>query len=95
MQIHLGYAPGIGKAGFEQSQEFKEGIWRRIGRNREGAFLKTVHHEEQTGIVVDYDSEVEGAQEWALKAERLVEDVWKEIREAREVGCRIVSRVQP
>ena len=57
-----------------------------IGRDPDGAFLRTVIEGDQRGMAVEYDPDTPGAYIWARKAEELAERVWD------QAGVKILER---
>lgn len=92
--LELGFAPATGRDAVTQCSFFKALMWNQIGRNPEGAFLRTISDEvnRKLGMAVEYDPDVEGAYKWAKRAQEMAEGVWDQVAHGRRPECRILER---
>lgn len=92
--LFLGFAPATGGDAVGQCEHFKGLMWNEIGRNHEGAYLRTICDElnRKRGVSVEYDPEVKGAHEWAKQAQEQAPRVWDQVAHGRKPECRILER---
>ena len=54
-----------------------------IGRDPDGAYMKTVVEGRKRGLEVEYDPDIPGALEWAKQAREQSEWVWNQVVNGR------------
>jgi hypothetical protein len=89
--VELGVAPAFGNDSVTQCLFFKQLMWTKIGRNHDGAFLKTIVGDRKRGMAVEYYPDVPGAEDWAMKAKELSSRLW-DLVEGKDPAYRIVAR---
>lgn len=92
MLIELGFSSAMGNESIAQCEDFKQRLWRLIGRNAEGAFLKTIYAHNLRGIGVEYDSGETEAAQFAAAAEHHAEQIWRDIHQESATGIHVLRR---
>lgn len=83
--LHLGFAPAMGKDAVGQSFHFK-GLMRAEIGSVDGAWLEHVTGNGQVGMVVRYDPETKGAEDWAKRAVQWAPNIWARVEKQAERG---------
>ncbi len=89
--MKLGDAPAVGQDASVQCNLFKVLMWNHIGRNVNGAHLRELPCTCGRSMVVEYYSDVPGAEDYALKARKFADQVWEEVLKGKS-HVRIISR---
>src|SRR5437764_4311255 len=88
LHFDLGHAPASGRDGLGQAFHFKGLLRNEIG-SADGAWIEHVHDKCHVGLVVRYDPETRGAEDWAKRAVAWAPNIWERVSQAKE---RVVGR---
>jgi hypothetical protein len=86
--LPLGYSPASGNDSVTHCMFFKAVLRERIGRDPDGAYIRTIVAGRKRGLEVEFDPEVPGATCWAEQALAEADGCWEQVLHRRQARGR-------